>query len=70
LLRSVEGSGIALTLSSLSLFLFLYQWSPSRHLLKSKVGREDAFFAARILLNTLDRISSLKKLSPSSLSMP
>lgn len=50
LLRTMEGSAIALALSSISLFLFLYQWSPSKHLLKSKVGREDAFFAAASLI--------------------
>jgi hypothetical protein len=50
LLRTMEGSEIALALSSISLFLFVYQWSPSKHLLKSKVDSEDLFFAAASLI--------------------
>jgi len=46
LLRSQEALAIALTFSSFSLFAYLYQWSPSKHVLRTKANSEDLFFAA------------------------
>jgi len=37
---------MALTFSSSSLFVYLYRWSPSKHVLRIKVNSEDLFFAA------------------------
>jgi len=43
--RNTEGLVLALGLSSLSLLLYLYQWSPSKRLLRTKLSMEDLFFA-------------------------